>query len=63
MRTTLDIPEELIKEAMKITGSKTKSALIKEALEAQIKRIKRKRLLSFKGKIDLDLDLDSLRNR
>lgn len=63
MRTTLDLPEELIKEAMKITGSKTKSALIKEALEAQIKRIKRKRLLSFKGKIDLDIDLDSLRNR
>jgi Arc/MetJ family transcription regulator len=63
MRTTLDLPEELIKEAMRITGSKTKSALIKEALEAQIKRIKRKRLLSFKGKIDLNIDLDSLRNR
>ena len=63
MRTTLDLPEELIKEAMKITGSKTKSALIKEALEAQIKRIKRKRLRTFKGKIDLDIDLDSLRNR
>ncbi|GAB4237239.1 MAG: type II toxin-antitoxin system VapB family antitoxin [Ekhidna sp.] len=63
MRTTLDLPEELIKEAMEITGSKTKSALIKEALEAQVKRIKRKRLLSFKGKLDLDIDLDSLRNR
>ncbi|MEQ8906153.1 type II toxin-antitoxin system VapB family antitoxin [Ekhidna sp.] len=63
MRTTLDLPEELIKEAMRMTGAKTKSALIKEALEAQINRIKRKRLLSFKGKIDLDIDLDSLRNR
>lgn len=63
MRTTLDIPEDLIREAMKITGSKTKSALIKDALEAQIKRIKRKRLLAFKGKIELDIDLDTLRNR
>ena len=63
MRTTLDLPEDLIKEAMKITGSKTKSALIKDALEEQIKRIKRKRLLAFKGKIDLDIDLDTLRSR
>ncbi|MEQ9467144.1 MAG: type II toxin-antitoxin system VapB family antitoxin [Ekhidna sp.] len=63
MRTTLDLPEDLVKEAMKITGSKTKSALIKDALEAQIKRIKRKRLLAFKGKIDLDIDLESLRKR
>ncbi|WP_232834939.1 type II toxin-antitoxin system VapB family antitoxin [Pleomorphovibrio marinus] len=34
MRTTLDIPEKLIKEAMKLTGAKTKSQLIREALEA-----------------------------
>lgn len=63
MRTTLDLPEELIKEAMKLTGAKTKSALIKHALEDQIKQAKRKRLISFKGKIDLDIDLDALRSR
>jgi len=55
MRTTLDISEALIKEAMRVTGAKTKSQVIKEALEAQIKRAKRQRLLSFKGKIDLDV--------
>jgi len=63
MRTTLDISEELMKEAMKATGAKTKSQAIKEALEAQIKRAKRQRLLSYKGKIDLDIDLDVTRNR
>lgn len=63
MRTTLDIPEELIKEAMKMTGAKTKSQLIKDALENQIRQIKRQRLLTFKGKIDLDIDLDVTRNR
>ncbi|MBD3627654.1 type II toxin-antitoxin system VapB family antitoxin [Cyclobacterium sp.] len=31
MRTTLEIPEMLIKEAMELTGAKTKSQLIKEA--------------------------------
>jgi Arc/MetJ family transcription regulator len=63
MRTTLDLPKDLLEEAMKLTGAKTKSQLIKDALEDQIKRIKRKRLISFKGSIDLDIDLDKLRNR
>ncbi len=63
MRTTLDIPEDLIAEAMKLTGAKTKSQLIKKALEEQINRIKRKKLITYKGKIDLNLDLDSLRDR
>lgn len=63
MRTTLDIPEDLVDEAMKLTGAKTKSQLIREALEAQIERIKRKRLIALKGTIDLDIDLDVLRDR
>ncbi|MEX2592761.1 MAG: type II toxin-antitoxin system VapB family antitoxin [Anditalea sp.] len=63
MRTTLDLPEDLIAEAMKLTGAKTKRQLIKEALEAQIERIKRKRLIALKGTIDLDIDLDALRDR
>jgi len=63
MRTTLDIPEELMNEAMAITGAKTKSQLIKDALIAITQKVKRQRLLFFKGKIDLDIDLDTLRDR
>ncbi len=63
MRTTLDIPKQLFDEAMAITGAKTKSQLVKDALTLQIKRVKRQRLLSFKGKVDLDMDLDLLRDR
>ena len=63
MRTTLDIPEKLMDEAMKETGAKTKSQLIKDALQAQIDRAKRKRLIAAKGTIDLDIDLDELRSR
>lgn len=63
MRTTLDIPEKLMEEAMELTGAKTKSQLIREALEAQIAGIKRKRLLTMKGTLDLDIDLDTLRRR
>lgn len=63
MRTTLDLPEELLEEAMKISGAKTKSEVIKLALNEQINRHKRLKLLSFKGKIDLEIDLDTLRAR
>ncbi|HBQ60016.1 MAG TPA: hypothetical protein DD671_10435 [Balneolaceae bacterium] len=63
MRTTLDIPEKLIDEAMKATGAKTKSQLIKDALQEQIDRSKRKKLIALKGTVDLDIDLDTLRDR
>ena len=63
MRTTLDIPEKLIEEAMKVTGATTKSQLIKDALQAEIDRAKRKQLITKKGTADLDIGLDTLRNR
>jgi len=63
MRTTLDIPKKLIDEAMKVTGATTKSQLIKDALQAEIDRIKRKRLITKKGTVDLDIDMDTLRDR
>jgi Arc/MetJ family transcription regulator len=38
MKTTLDIPEELINEAMSITKATSKTALIKQALNDIIQR-------------------------
>ncbi len=63
MRTTIEIPEELLKEVMKITGATTKSQAVKLALEEKIALTRRKRLITMKGSIDLDLDLDVLRDR
>lgn len=63
MRTTLDLPEKLIKEAMKLTKSKTKSETIRRALEWLIEQEKRKKLIQFRGKIDLDINIDTLRDR
>ncbi|MEM1405290.1 MAG: type II toxin-antitoxin system VapB family antitoxin [Bacteroidota bacterium] len=63
MRTTLDLPQDLVDQALKVTGIKTKSQLIKTALELLIERDKRLKLLSFKWAIDLDIDLDELRQR
>lgn len=63
MRTTLDIPNDLILKVMEITGAKTKSEAIRSALEALIIGEKRKRLLLYKGKLDLNINLDDLRKR
>jgi len=63
MRTTLEIPGELIDKAMEVTGAKTKSQLIRDILQEQIDREKRKRLIAHKGTIDLDIELDNLRDR
>ena len=63
MRTTLDLPEELINEAMKITKANTKTDLIKLALYNIIQKNKIKSLKNYKGKVNLDIDLNILRAR
>lgn len=63
MRTTLDLPEALVKEAMALTHIATKTELIKIALKNLIQKEKIKELKDFFGKIDLDISLDDLRDR
>ena len=63
MRTTLDLPENLLEEAMKTTHIQTKTRVIITALEELIRKSKISELKKFKGKIDLDIDLDTIRGR
>ena len=64
MRATLvDIPEALINETLKMAHDKTKKKLIKPALENLIQRNKIRELKKFRGKLDLDIDLNALRKR
>lgn len=63
MKTSIDLPEELIDEAMRISGAKSKIDAIKKALQEMIDRERRLKLLKFKGKIDFEADLDAVRNR
>ncbi len=63
MRTTLDLPEELINEAMKATHIQTKTRVIITALEELIRKSKISEIKQYKGKIDLDIDLGSIRGR
>ena len=63
MRTTLDLPEKLIDEAMKATKINTKTKVIITALEDLIRKSKISGLKEFKGKVDLDIDMNAMRGR
>jgi Arc/MetJ family transcription regulator len=63
MRTTLDLPEELLNEAMKATQINTKTKVIITALEDLVRKSKISELKEFKGKIDLSIDLNEIRDR
>ena len=63
MRTTLDLPIDLLDEAMKATHIKTKTKVIIIALEELIRKSKIAGLKEFKGKVDLDIDLNRIRGR
>jgi len=63
LRTTLELPDSLVDEAMTLTKISTKTALITFALENVIQREKIKELTNYFGKINLDIDLNKLRNR
>ena len=61
MRTTLDLPDDLLSEAMRLSKVKTKTGAVVLSLQELINRRKIERLRKLKGKLDLDIDLDSLR--
>ena len=63
MRTTLDLPENLVAEAMKATDIKTKTKVIITALEQLITKTKISEIKKYKGQVDLSIDLDELRGR
>ncbi|VAX14329.1 hypothetical protein MNBD_GAMMA24-61 [hydrothermal vent metagenome] len=63
MRTTLDLPENLLNEAMKVTHTNTKTAVIIKALEELVRKSKISDIKKYRGKIDLNINLDELRDR
>jgi Arc/MetJ family transcription regulator len=63
MRTTLDLPEDLLSEAMEVAHAKTKTKVIIMALQELVRKRNIAKLTAYKGKIDLDIDLNTIRDR
>lgn len=63
MRTTLIIPDDLMRDLMNETGEKSKTLLVRRSLEEMLNRVRRQNLKHLRGKLDLDIDLKALRSK
>ena len=61
MRTTLNIKDDVLKMITQLTGAKNRSQAVNEVLEVYIKEKQLNNLLSLKGKLHLDENLQELR--
>jgi Arc/MetJ family transcription regulator len=60
-RTTLVLDEELLEEAIRLSGQKTYSGVVGLALEDLVRRIKARSILSLKGSGLWEGDLAAMR--
>ncbi|MDO8968479.1 type II toxin-antitoxin system VapB family antitoxin [Algoriphagus sp.] len=61
MRTNIDIDEELIREAMKLTGITTKKGVVEKALANLVSLKKQEKIKQIRGKYQWEGDLDEMR--
>jgi len=61
MRTNIDIDDELMEEAMKATGQRTKKAAVEEALRQAVQAARRRRALEELHGIGWEGNLDAMR--
>lgn len=63
MRTTLNIDDHALAEAVASSGGKTKTAVINEALRLYARSNRVRRLVDLRGRAKWRGDLDALRKR
>jgi Bacterial antitoxin of type II TA system, VapB len=63
MRTTLIIPDDLLKNLMDETGERSKTLLVRRSLEEMLRRVRRENLKGLRGKMKLEIDLDAVRKK
>lgn len=61
MRTNIDIDDKLLKEALKYSKLSTKKEVVNYVLDEYIKLQKRKLLLTLRGKVKWEGNLDEMR--
>ena len=63
MRTTVTLDENLVRELVKFSDAKTKTAAVALAVKEQIRRAKLKKLAGLLGTIDFDEEAIKKSNR
>jgi Arc/MetJ family transcription regulator len=61
MRTNIVLDDDLVAEAMRRTGIKTKRAVVEEALRTLIGLKRQEEILALRGKLHWEGDLDEMR--
>ncbi|MBC7921661.1 MAG: type II toxin-antitoxin system VapB family antitoxin [Ferruginibacter sp.] len=61
MRINIDIDEELLNQAKALAQAKTKKEVVELALRNLIDSLQRKQMLSLRGKVAWEGDLDEMR--
>ncbi len=61
MRTNIVIDDNLMSEALKTTGLKTKKEAVEQGLRLLVKRTKQKDLRKLRGKLSWEGDLNEMR--
>ncbi|MEJ2696151.1 MAG: type II toxin-antitoxin system VapB family antitoxin [Candidatus Sulfobium sp.] len=62
MKTTLDVPDELIKEAMALSGSRTKTEAVITGLRELIRQKKIERVLASAGRLEFSDEWEKARH-
>lgn len=63
MRTTLNLDDEALEAAMKLSEGRTKTEVVNEALRRFARARSRRQLLELRGKVEWTGNLDALRKR
>lgn len=61
MRTTINVPDSVLGELMRLTGTKTRTEAVNRALSEWVRSRRLGRLLALRGKLAFDGDLEALR--
>jgi len=63
MRTTLNLPSDLVRKAQRAVRARTKTEVIILGLKSLLQQKKAEALLALRGKLPLHLDLNKSRQR
>ena len=61
MRTTVVIEDDLMEEALKVSGLKTKREAVEEGLRLLVRTRRQKRIKRLRGKLEWEGSLDDMR--
>ncbi len=61
MRTTLNIEDHLFGDLLELTGAKTKTEAVREALREFIRQRRKQQLLALQGKLEIEDNWAELR--